>query len=46
MELKNAATGLGWDEAKQIVDCDDACVGIWAALGLLLPCYLGRPNFI
>jgi hypothetical protein len=24
MELKNAATGLGWDEAKQNVDCDDA----------------------
>jgi hypothetical protein len=24
MELKNAATGLGWDEAKQTVDCDDA----------------------
>jgi hypothetical protein len=24
MELKNATTGLGWDEAKQIVDCDDA----------------------
>jgi hypothetical protein len=21
-------------------------VGIWAALGLLLPCYLGSPNFI
>jgi hypothetical protein len=24
MELKNVATGLGWDEAKQIVDCDYA----------------------
>ena len=21
MELKNSATGLGWNEAKQIVDC-------------------------
>jgi hypothetical protein len=24
MELKNAASGLGWDEAKQTMDCDDA----------------------
>jgi hypothetical protein len=24
MELKNAAIELGWNEAKQIVDCDDA----------------------
>jgi hypothetical protein len=24
MELKNAVTGLGWDEAKQTMDCDDA----------------------
>jgi hypothetical protein len=23
MELKNAATGLGWNEARQTVDCDD-----------------------
>jgi hypothetical protein len=23
MELKNAVTGLRWDEAKQTVDCDD-----------------------
>jgi hypothetical protein len=23
MEFKNLATGLGWDEAKQIVDCLD-----------------------
>jgi hypothetical protein len=24
MELKNATTRLGWDEAKQTMDCDDA----------------------
>jgi hypothetical protein len=23
MEFKNLATGLGWDEAKQTVDCSD-----------------------
>jgi hypothetical protein len=23
MELKNSATGLGWNEIRQIVDCDD-----------------------
>ncbi|TVU25213.1 hypothetical protein EJB05_27702, partial [Eragrostis curvula] len=25
MELKNSATGLGWNEAKQTVDCSDEC---------------------
>jgi hypothetical protein len=24
MELKNAAMGLVWDEAKQTMDCEDA----------------------
>jgi hypothetical protein len=24
MELKNAATGLGWDEANKTVACDNA----------------------
>jgi hypothetical protein len=23
MELKNEATGLGWNEMRQTVDCDD-----------------------
>jgi hypothetical protein len=23
MELKNATTGLGWDDANQIVDCSN-----------------------
>jgi hypothetical protein len=23
MELKNSATGLGWNEMRQTVDCDD-----------------------